>query len=135
MNKDAMVYVRHFLFLIFLVSAVICLYSNCYAVSAETFKSEIIAKAKLDLMKAIKIASNKIPGQPIEAHLDTQSPSPVYVVTILKNMPTEIVVVSIDGITGNIMTVVPLPAETVPSFAPAPSQSPVAPVTADKPKQ
>jgi hypothetical protein len=114
--KNTVFAVKLSFLLVFVLLSITFLHSNCYAISLEALKSELVANSKIDLISAIKIATNSIPGQPIGAHLDAQSTGPVYVVIILKNNSSEIVNVSVDGKTGNITQTAPRTTDTAPTF-------------------
>ncbi len=116
MKNTVFAYVKLSFLLVFILLSITFLHSSCYAISLEALKSELVANSKIDLISAIKIATNNMPGQPIGAHLDTQSTEPIYVVIILKNNSSEIVSVSVDGKTGNITQTTPHTTDTAPTF-------------------
>jgi hypothetical protein len=103
--------------------------STSSAISPVELNLKLLKRSNLDLLRAIEIAVNKIPGQPIEAHLESKPDrqEPVFKVTILKSRAAEIVVVSIDGRRGRIIDIATLPSGVMPSFQ-AETGSPIAPV-------
>lgn len=103
--------------------------STASAVTPEVLNLELLKRSTLDLIRAIEIATERIPGQPIEAHLESKAKrqEPVFKVTILKSRATEIAIISIDGKTGRVIEITSLPRGTSPSFQ-AEGGIPIAPI-------